>query len=169
MYVNVTLLVKLEINTLGTEQDRVAYRNALATYFEQHRSSLSDNSQLRLQRKSVLRILDSKDDVDQQIVSQAPKIYDYLSSASQKRFEGVLEALTWLQVPYVLNPFLVRGLDYYSHTTFEFKGKSESMGTQSTVLAGGRYDDLVRIMGGPATPSIGWACGVERYNNYWMQ
>lgn len=151
--------VKLELNTLGDVQSRANYREALVTYFNDHRESLSEDSRKRLEA-NPLRILDSKDEGDRKLVENAPHNSDYFTTEASDFFAAVKEGLASLGIPFYLNPRLVRGLDYYCHTVFEFT--TEALGAQNTVLAGGRYDALVSIMGGPDTPGCGWAAGVER-------
>jgi len=149
----------LELNTLGDPESREAYRAALVEYFSDHRDKLSDDSRDRLTR-NPLRILDSKDKGDRQLIEGAPLFGDYLNQESQDFFARVLAGLDLLGIAYTLNSRLVRGLDYYTHTAFEFT--TTALGAQGTVLAGGRYDGLVETMGGPSVPGIGWAAGVER-------
>ncbi len=149
----------LELNTLGDVDSRTAYRAALVEYFSEHRADLSNDSQDRLER-NPLRILDSKNEGDRKIVAGAPVFGDYLNAESQEFFATVKEGLEALGIAYNLNPRLVRGLDYYCHTAFEFT--TDLLGAQSAVLAGGRYDGLVETMGGPSTPGVGWAAGIER-------
>jgi len=149
----------LELNTLGDVPSRLAYRAALVDYFRGVADELSDDSRKRLER-NPLRILDSKDGGDRRLVADAPAFSDYLNPESQDFFGKVQQGLELLGIPFTLSPRLVRGLDYYSHTTFEFK--TDDLGAQDTVMAGGRYDGLVEIMGGPPTPGVGWAAGVER-------
>lgn len=151
--------VRLELNTLGDAESRVAYREALVNYFEQYRDKLSEDSQMRLD-KNPLRILDSKDEGDKRIVENAPKMTDYLNEESRQFFEQVQSGLTALGVPFTVNPRLVRGLDYYRHTVFEFI--TDSLGAQGTVLGGGRYDGLVQQLGGSAQPGIGFGAGIDR-------
>ena len=151
--------VVLEINTLGDAESRDRYRAALVEHFRTHRDALSEDSLVRLE-KNPLRILDSKDEGDRKVVATAPTIEPHLTDAARSFFDGVLAHLKTLGVPTRLNPRIVRGLDYYSHTAFEFV--TDRLGAQGTVMAGGRYDGLVEEMGGPATPSVGWAAGVER-------
>ena len=151
--------VVLEINTLGDAESRDRYRAALVAHFEAHRGALSEDSLVRLE-KNPMRILDSKDEGDKRIVATAPTITPHLSDAARCFYEAVLKHLKTLGVPTRENPRIVRGLDYYSHTAFEFV--TDRLGAQGTVMAGGRYDGLVEEMGGPATPSVGWAAGVER-------
>ena len=149
----------LEINTLGDPESRAAYREALVSYFSAHHSRLSEDSQRRLER-NPLRILDSKDPEDVRINADAPPFDEYLNAASRDFFARVRGGLDRIGVAHRLNPRLVRGLDYYTHTVFEFV--TTDLGAQGTVLAGGRYDGLVELMGGPAMPGIGWAAGIER-------
>jgi histidyl-tRNA synthetase len=149
----------LEINTLGDSESRAAYRTALVGYFETHRERLSQDSRDRLAR-NPLRILDSKDEGDRRIIAEAPLFGDYLNDASRDFFARVTAGLDALGVSYKISPRLVRGLDYYCHTAFEFV--TDALGAQGTVLGGGRYDGLIEMMGGPHTPAIGWAAGIER-------
>lgn len=149
----------LEINSIGDADTRRRYKEALVEYYKKHLSSLSEDSQRRLQT-NPLRILDSKDRKDLEINEGAPKFAEHLNSDSQKIFAYVQEALTQLEIPFQVNPKLVRGLDYYNHTVFEFK--TTALGSQDAVLSGGRYDSLVEMMGGPGTPGVGWAAGIER-------
>lgn len=151
--------VTVEINSLGDTESRNAYRAALVEYLSAFRDKLSQDSRDRLER-NPLRVLDSKDEGDKAIVAEAPLLIDYLNEHSRAFFETVQNGLGKLGVPARVNPKLVRGLDYYSHTAFEFI--TSALGAQGTVMAGGRYDGLVSQMGGPATPGIGWAAGVER-------
>ncbi len=149
----------LELNTLGDTESRDAYRAALIAYFEGFQDKLSDDSKERLHR-NPLRILDSKDKGDQVIIADAPRLADHLTPAAQDFFAKVKEGLTDLGIAFHLNERLVRGLDYYCHTAFEFT--TDRLGSQSAVLAGGRYDGLIGQMGGPATAGVGWAAGIER-------
>ncbi|WP_160000173.1 histidine--tRNA ligase [Roseomonas sp. 18066] len=151
--------VVLEINTLGDAASRDAYRAALVAYFTARQDQLSEESRIRLE-KNPMRILDSKNEGDKLLVADAPTIFEHLTPEAAAFFEGVLAHLDSFGVPYRKNPRIVRGLDYYSHTAFEFV--TDRLGAQGTVMAGGRYDGLVQEMGGPATPSVGWAAGVER-------
>ncbi len=150
---------KLEINTLGDAESRDAYRNVLVAYLSKHRAQLSPDSQARLE-KNPLRILDSKAEGDIRIVRDAPLYPDHLNAASRDFFAKVREGLNAIGVAHEVNPRLVRGLDYYCHTAFEFT--TAALGAQGTVLAGGRYDGLIAAMGGRETPGVGWAAGVER-------
>lgn len=152
-------VVTLELNSLGDAESRIAYREVLVAYLRQHYDTLSEDSRTRLDR-NPLRVLDSKDDADRLVVAEAPLLIDHLNEPSRAFFARMCEGLAALGVPYVHNPRLVRGLDYYCHTAFEFT--TQALGAQGTVLAGGRYDGLVRQMGGPATAGTGWAAGVER-------
>ncbi|MCQ8240672.1 histidine--tRNA ligase [Rhizosaccharibacter radicis] len=149
----------LELNTLGDAASRDAWRTALIAHFTVHRDALSEESRQRLER-NPLRILDSKDAADRALVGDAPLIDGFLSDAARAHWDGLRAALDRFGVPFRINPRIVRGLDYYSHTAFEFV--TEQLGAQGTVLAGGRYDGLVADMGGPATPAIGFAAGIER-------
>jgi histidyl-tRNA synthetase len=151
--------VALELNTLGDPPSRAAYRDALLRYFSSRESDLSEDSRRRLS-SNPLRILDSKDPADQDIVRDAPNFMDYLNRLSHGFFADVRDGLDRLGIQYRLNPRLVRGLDYYTHTVFEFV--TTDLGAQGAVMAGGRYDGLVELMGGPAIPGVGWAAGIER-------
>src|SRR3954466_14654703 len=148
--------VVLELNTLGDPESRAAYRGALVDYFSSRVSELSEDSRRRLER-NPLRILDSKDPADQRINSEAPDFEQYLNEASREFFGGVRDGLDALGIAYRLNPRLVRGLDYYTHTVFEFV--TTDLGAQGTVLAGGRYDGLVGGVGGAGGPGGGWGGG----------
>jgi histidyl-tRNA synthetase len=151
--------VILELNTLGDTESRDAYRAALIAHFTAHRDKLSKDSQDRLE-KNPLRILDSKEEADRALVAASPTIEPYLTESAAKFYAGVKTALHNFGVPFRENPRIVRGLDYYSHTAFEFV--TTRLGAQGTVMAGGRYDGLIAEMGGPQTPAVGWAAGVER-------
>ncbi len=151
--------VTLELNTLGDPETREAWRTSLIDYFEGHRADLSEDSRARLQR-NPLRILDSKDPTDQAICENAPSVDDCLTAAAAEFFEAVTAGIDAAGVPWKRNPRLVRGLDYYRHTAFEFV--TERLGAQGTVIAGGRYDGLMEALGGPHTPAVGWAAGIER-------
>ena len=155
------LNLNLKINTLGDQESRNVYREHLVQYLKQYESQLSEESRVRL-TKNPLRILDSKSPEDQKIVQNAPKLDKHLNQASKEIFKTVLGTLDALQIPYEIAPYLVRGLDYYSHTIFEFVSHDAAIGAQSTILAGGRYDQLSAMMGGPVLPSVGWAAGIER-------
>ena len=149
----------LELNTLGSSEDRAQYRGQLVSFLKAHRDQLDHDSRDRLER-NPLRILDSKNPATQELLTGAPTLSDSLSQVSRERFELVKQGLTALEIPFRLNPRLVRGLDYYSHTAFEIT--SSQLGAQATVCGGGRYDGLVEQLGGPSTPAIGWALGMER-------
>ncbi len=151
--------VRLELNTLGDPESRQAYRGVLLDYLAKYRNDLSEDSRTRMD-KNPLRIFDSKDKGDQDIMSSAPLLQDHLNDTSRVFFDEVLAGLDALGIAYEVQPRLVRGLDYYSHTAFEFV--TGTLGAQGTVLAGGRYDGLMEQMGGRPTPGIGWAAGVER-------
>ncbi len=150
---------RLELNTLGDAASRLAYRRALIDYFRDHEDALSPDSRIRLER-NPMRILDSKDRGDRKLIADAPSFDRHLNAASADFFASVCADLDALGIDYALNPRLVRGLDYYCHTAFEFV--TDALGAQGTVMAGGRYDGLMQAMGGAATPGVGWAAGVER-------
>ena len=149
----------LELNTLGDAASRAAYRAALVNYFAAHRDALSGESRLRLEH-NPLRILDSKDTGDKALVADAPTIAPSLTPEAAAFYDGLRRHLDQFAIPFVENPRIVRGLDYYSHTAFEFV--TTELGAQGTVMGGGRYDGLVQQMGGPAVAAVGWAAGVER-------
>nr|ADI17441.1 histidyl-tRNA synthetase [uncultured Rhodospirillales bacterium HF0070_31K06] len=149
----------LQLNTLGDSESRSVYREALVTYFTKRVDELSQESRDRLNR-NPLRILDSKNEGDRSVVADAPSFTNHLNEESRAFFEQVQEGLTALGIAFELNERLVRGLDYYGHTAFEFT--TTELGAQGAVMAGGRYDGLIETMGGPKTPGIGWAAGVER-------
>ena len=151
--------VTLQLNTLGDGASREAWRSALIAYFRDHAASLSEDSQDRLER-NPLRILDSKDPRDKPFTADAPRIDDFLTGEAQDFFGQVTAGLHAAGVAWVRAPALVRGLDYYRHTAFEFV--TDRLGAQGTVLGGGRYDGLIEALGGPATPAVGWAAGIER-------
>ncbi|AWW50840.1 histidine--tRNA ligase [Wolbachia endosymbiont of Folsomia candida] len=151
--------VKLEINSLGDGETILKYREALISYFKKYQDDLSEDSKNRL-IKNPLRILDSKAEQDRKIILNAPKISDHYTKESSHFFGQVLNGLQALDVPYTINNRLVRGLDYYCHTVFEFV--TEDLGAQGAIFAGGRYDNLVSSVGGKHTPAIGFAGGIER-------
>ena len=151
--------VTLMLNTLGDGASRDAWRGALVDYFRDVKGELSQDSQDRLER-NPLRILDSKDPRDQAFVAEAPQIDQFLSGEAQDFFGAVTSGLDAADVAWTRAPSLVRGLDYYRHTAFEFV--TDRLGAQGTVLGGGRYDGLMESLGGPATPAVGWAAGIER-------
>jgi len=151
--------LRLEFNSIGDRQDRLQYREALVAFLTPYKSDLDPDSQDRLTR-NPLRILDTKDQKTQDILQNVPSIHEHLSPDSQKRFAQVQQLLTDLGIDYNINAKLVRGLDYYTHTVFEIQ--SDDLGAQATVCAGGRYDGLVKELGGSETPAVGWAIGLER-------
>ncbi len=149
----------LEINSIGCEKCRPEYRKALIEFLEQKKEELCEDCLKRFER-NPLRVLDCKVESCQKVVAEAPRITDFLCDECRKHFEKLKEYLKTLDVKFTENPLLVRGLDYYTRTVFEFK--SERLGAQSTVLAGGRYDKLISQLGGPETPALGFALGVDR-------
>jgi len=149
----------VQLNSLGDKVDRTHYREALLEYLRPYKNKLSEESQTRLER-NPLRILDSKDQGDLQLVANAPKMAEYLSETSKQHFEAVKHGLDALGIRWEVNPNLVRGLDYYSHTVFEVH--SDKLGAQSQVLSGGRYDGLIGQMGGDEVPAVGFGSGMER-------
>ena len=151
--------VTLQLNTLGDAATRDAWRSALVEHFDAHRSQLSEESRGRLER-NPLRILDSKEAVDRPIAEAAPPIDDFLTPEAGDFFARVTAGLDAAGVTWTRNPRLVRGLDYYRHTAFEFV--TDRLGAQGAVIAGGRYDGLIESLGGPHTPAVGWAAGIER-------
>jgi histidyl-tRNA synthetase len=151
--------VTLQLNTLGDAETRDAWREALVAHFEKHRGNLSEDSLVRLE-KNPMRILDSKDPRDRPIADSAPDIDAFLTEEAAAFFKAVTDGLDAAGVKWTRNSRLVRGLDYYRHTAFEFV--TDRLGAQGTVLAGGRYDGLIGSLGGPETPGVGWAAGVER-------
>lgn len=151
--------IRLHLNSLGTPESRAAYRQALIDYLLPHKETLSADSQRRLE-ENPLRVLDSKEKADQAVVEGAPSILDYLDAESQEHLDQVREFLDALGIDYVMDARMVRGLDYYNHTIFEFI--TEVKGSDLTVCAGGRYDGLVSYFGGPETPGFGFGLGVER-------
>jgi histidyl-tRNA synthetase len=152
--------IELQINSLGVPESRLRYREALVDYFNGVKSKLDEDSIRRLEQ-NPLRILDSKNPDMQAIVEAAPVMLDYLDEASVSHFEGLKALLDAADVSYTINPRLVRGLDYYSRTVFEWV--TDALGAQGAVCSGGRYDGLVEKLGGRATPAIGWAMGIERF------
>ncbi len=151
--------IELQINTLGSPEVRIRYRERLVAYFSDHRNQLDEDSQRRL-HSNPLRILDSKNPEMQALIEAAPKLTDHLDQASAEHFAELQALLDAMGQPYVVNPRLVRGLDYYSHSVFEWV--TETLGAQGTVCAGGRYDGLVEQLGGRPTPAAGFAMGIER-------
>jgi len=154
--------LKLVINTLGDQQTRDDYRQALIDYLEPHFDELSDDSKARL-HKNPLRVLDSKAEQDQKFVAAAPSILDYLTPEAKAHFEQAQTFLNALEIPYEIDATMVRGLDYYNHTIFEIMTNSKSLGQgYTTICAGGRYNGLVKELGGPETSGVGFGLGVER-------
>ena len=151
--------VTLELNTLGDPETREAWRTSLVHYFEGHKANLSEDSQARLHR-NPLRILDSKDPKDRDICAGAPSVDEHLTTEASDFFAAVTVGIDAAGVPWKRNARLVRGLDYYRHTAFEFV--TDRLGAQGTLIAGGRYDGLVEALGGAHTPAVGWAAGIER-------
>lgn len=151
--------VSLELNTLGDSDERAAYREALVAFLEQHKDKLDEDSQRRMY-SNPLRVLDSKDQQVQALLAGAPALMDYLGEDSKAHFARLCELLEAVGIQYRVNPRLVRGLDYYNRTVFEWV--TDSLGAQGTVLAGGRYDGLVSQLGGKETPAVGFAMGLER-------
>ena len=149
----------LNINTLGDTESRLAYRQALVKYLSAFRGQLSEDSQRRLDL-NPLRILDSKDEGDIALLVDAPRLDHYLNADSKAHFDAVRRYLDAAEIPAIINPRLVRGLDYYGHTTFEFI--TDALGAQGTVMAGGRYDGLAAMLGGGDVSGVGWAAGIER-------
>lgn len=153
--------LRVLVNSLGDRETRQNYREALIAYLEPHRASLSADSQRRLEL-NPLRVLDSKAPEDQEIVLGAPSILDHLSDDDRAHFDGVRRTLDRLGTPYEVDPRLVRGLDYYSRTLFEVQGSGGELGAQNALAGGGRYDAMIEELGGKATPSFGFALGIER-------
>ncbi len=151
--------VSLEINCLGNQEDRNHYKESLVAFFQSHAQQLTPDELQRMQR-SPLRLLDSKSPIIQEMLVNAPRLIDFVNSESRRNFDMVCQGLLAAGIAYKLNPFLVRGLDYYHHLVFEWV--TSELGSQATVCAGGRYDTLVEQLGGPATPAIGFAMGIER-------
>lgn len=151
--------IQLQLNSLGTRAVRAHYRNILVDYFEKNHQHLDEDSKRRL-TINPLRILDSKNPEMQTLIQNAPKLFDYLDEESLAHFNGLRRLLDQAKIPYEINTRLVRGLDYYSYTVYEWV--TESLGAQGTVCGGGRYDDLVTELGGDPTPAVGFALGIER-------
>jgi len=151
--------ITLELNSLGDPESRNLYRDALVGYFSDLKAKLSEDSLKRLD-KNPMRILDSKDEGDRALIENAPRIGEYYNQATKEFFDQVKGGLEDLGIDYEINDRLVRGLDYYCHTAFEFT--TDQLGAQGTVIAGGRYDGLMEMMGGPKTAGVGWASGMER-------
>lgn len=153
--------ITVKINSLGDMESRNKYRDALVKYLEPHINDLCPDCQKRI-KTNPLRILDCKVDKDSEILKNAPSILDYLNEESQKRFDKVLELLMALDVNYEVDSTIVRGLDYYDHTVFELLADIDGLGAANVLGAGGRYNNLVEKLGGPATPCVGFACGIDR-------
>ncbi|MFY7697881.1 MAG: histidine--tRNA ligase [Legionella sp.] len=151
--------LQLEVNTLGNLEERQRYRNLLVSYFKPNVDKLDADSKRRLE-SNPLRILDSKNPAMQDLLAEAPQLLDVVSDDSKKHFNDFCSGLTSLGIPYVINPRLVRGLDYYGHTVFEWV--TDKLGSQSTICAGGRFDTLIEQLGGEPTPAVGFALGLER-------
>ncbi len=151
--------IQLELNSLGTLETRQRYREDLVRYFTQHKEHLDEDSLRRL-TTNPLRILDSKNPAMKSLITNAPILPDYLDDESKSHFSGLRDLLDSVGLKYVLNPYLVRGLDYYGKTVYEWT--TEQLGAQGTICAGGRYDSLVETLGGKATPAVGFAMGLER-------
>jgi histidyl-tRNA synthetase len=153
--------VRVLVNSLGGRETRKRYREALAAYLTPKAATLSEHAQKRL-ADNPLRILDSKNPKDQEAVKGAPSILDLLEGDDRAHFEGLERSLAALGTPYELTPSLVRGLDYYTRTLFEIQGLAGELGSQNALLGGGRYDGMVKELGGPEVPAIGFAMGLER-------
>lgn len=153
--------ITVKINTLGDEESRANYREALVKYLEPHINDLCEDCQNRF-KTNPLRILDCKVDKDSDILKNAPSILDYLNKESEERFNKVLDLLMNLDVDYEVDPNIVRGLDYYNHTVFEFSADIPGLGAANILGAGGRYNNLVEKLEGPKTPCVGFACGIDR-------
>ncbi|KAI8322670.1 class II aaRS and biotin synthetase, partial [Martensiomyces pterosporus] len=160
---NIDGQLEVQLNTLGDHESRAAYRESLRRYLAEFKDELSEDSRKRLDT-NPLRVLDSKDERDAEIVRKAPVYGEFLNAPSSRHFEFVKQGLDALRIPYKLNSKLVRGLDYYQHTVWEVACASELLGrSQATILAGGRYDGLTKALGGSRSlPGIGWAAGIER-------
>jgi histidyl-tRNA synthetase len=158
--------VKLEINSLGQGEERAAHRAALIKHLEQHKDILDEDG-LRRMCTNPLRVLDTKNPAMQAMADAAPKLFDFLGETSRAHFEGVCARLTDAGVPYRLNPRMVRGLDYYNLTVFEWV--TDKLGAQATVCGGGRYDGLIELLGGKGAPAVGFAIGMERLLDLWGQ
>ncbi|MGL4820956.1 MAG: histidine--tRNA ligase [Bacilli bacterium] len=154
--------LKVAINSLGDAESRKQHRDALVAHFQQDIGSMCEHCQSRLEQ-NPLRVLDCKVDAKHPLMASAPKTVDYLNEESALFFENVKKALDAMDIPYVVDPNLVRGLDYYNHTVFEIISESEGFGSQTTLCGGGRYNGLVEGIGGPETPAVGFALGMERF------
>lgn len=153
--------VTVKLNTLGDKESRKMYHEALIKYFEKDIDSLCEDCRERY-KKNPLRILDCKVDADNELIKKAPKTVDYLNDESKKYFEDLKDCLDDMDIKYEFDPSLVRGLDYYTHTVFEVVSDLKNLGPASTILGGGRYDDLTETIGGPSIPGVGFALGLER-------
>ncbi len=153
--------IKVNINSLGDSESRTAYRDALITYFKPHLNDLCDDCKSRFE-KNPLRILDCKVDCDKEFMGNAPKMIDFLNKESAKHFDMVKKYLDEMGIEYVVNPNIVRGLDYYTHTVFEIEANIKGFGSQNVLGAGGRYNNLIKTVGGPDVPGVGFAIGIER-------
>lgn len=151
--------VNLNVNSLGDLNTLSKYKNVLSDYYNKYKNDLSEESKVKI-NSNPLRILDSKNSKDLKINKEAPEIKDYYSTTAKNNFEEVLSLISSADIAYSVNNNLVRGLDYYCHTVFEFK--TNELGSQDTVIGGGRYDGLVKVIGGPDIPGVGWASGIER-------
>lgn len=151
--------ITLRLNTIGDAESRAAFRDRLVTYLKSRISELSPDSVARLER-NPLRILDSKNEGDKKVIADAPSLKESLNETSRKFFDDVQNGLTSLGIPFIIDPLLVRGLDYYCHTVFEFT--TDALGAQNAICSGGRYDGLISDLGGPRTPGVGWASGLDR-------
>jgi histidyl-tRNA synthetase len=158
--------VQLELNSLGQGQERAAHRQALITHLEAHKDVLDEDG-LRRMYSNPLRVLDTKNPAMQAMADAAPKLFDFLGEVSRAHFAGVCERLDDAGVGYRLNPRMVRGLDYYNLTVFEFV--TDKLGAQATVCGGGRYDGLIELLGGKPAPAVGFAIGMERLMDLWGQ
>lgn len=153
--------IHVELNSLGDAESRKNYEEALVSYLKPHIKNLCEDCQERF-KKNPLRIIDCKVDKESEIFKGIPKMSDYLNKESKERFASVLKHLDALEIPYEINPSIVRGLDYYDHTVFEIVADIDSLGTGNVIAAGGRYNHLVENLGGPSTPAMGFASGIDR-------
>lgn len=153
--------IKVNINSLGDLESRLAYKEALLAYFKPHLEELCSDCKARYE-KNPLRMLDCKVDAEKEIMKNAPKMCDYLTEESKQHFEAVKKYLTAMNIEYIESPNLVRGLDYYTYTVFEVEANVKGFGSQNVLCAGGRYNELVHTIGGPSTPGVGFALGMER-------
>ena len=151
--------INLNINSLGDQSTLVEFKSKLSDFFNRYKNELSEESKIKVDT-NPLRILDSKNSNDEKICKTAPKIFEFYSKDAKNKFDNIQNLLSSSSIDYTINPNLVRGLDYYCHTVFEFK--TNDLGSQDTLIGGGRYDGLTKILGGPDIPGVGWAGGVER-------